>query len=211
MRNRPQDGAWRALVNGRLIDVRLSTLPTVHGEKLVMRVIDSHARLKTLEALGYDPENLARLQRALARPDGLVLVTGPTGSGKTTVLYAALNQLRNGRTNIVTVEDPVERHVEGVNQIAVNGRGGNTFSAVLRAVMRQDRNVIMVGEIRSWRSCLSVSCANSVRIAGGCTMTPKRSGSEPSMELRRSRQLPGPDASGAVRRDTWIACPSSRC
>jgi len=148
VRHRPQDGAWRALVNGRSIDVRLSTLPTVHGEKLVMRVIDSHAQLKTLDTLGYDPENLARLQRALVRPDGLILVTGPTGSGKTTVLYAALNHLRNGHTNIVSVEDPVERNVEGVNQIPVNARGGNTFPAVLRAVMRQDPNVIMVGEIR---------------------------------------------------------------
>jgi type IV pilus assembly protein PilB len=148
VRQKPQDGAFRLLVNNRAIDVRLSTLPTINGEKLVMRVIDSHAEPTDLGSLGYDPETLERLRRALGRPDGLVLVTGPTGSGKTTSLYSALNELRNGRTNIVSVEDPVERRVEGVNQIQVNGRSGNTFAAVLRSVLRQDPNVIMVGEIR---------------------------------------------------------------
>jgi Tfp pilus assembly pilus retraction ATPase PilT len=113
-----------------------------------LRVIDSVSPLQELDRMGYDPDTLARLQRALARPDGLVLVTGPTGSGKTTVLYAALNQLRTGRTNIVTVEDPVERKVTGVSQIPVNQRGGNTFQSVLRSLLRQDPDVIMVGEIR---------------------------------------------------------------
>jgi type II secretory ATPase GspE/PulE/Tfp pilus assembly ATPase PilB-like protein/ActR/RegA family two-component response regulator len=148
VRHRPQDGAFRLLVNGRPIDVRLSTLPTINGEKLVMRVIDSRGEPTGVESLGYDADNLARLKRALDRPDGLVLVTGPTGSGKTTVLYSSLHYLRNGHTNIVTVEDPVERHIDGVNQIPVNGRAGNGFAAVLRSVLRQDPNVIMVGEIR---------------------------------------------------------------
>ena len=121
MRNKPQDGAFRLKVSGRPIDVRLSSLPTVDGEKL---------------------------ERALSRPDGLVLVTGPTGSGKTTALYAALGHLRTGRTNIVSVEDPVERTVPGVTQIPVNARAGNTFPAVLRSLLRQDPNVIMVGEVR---------------------------------------------------------------
>ena len=148
IRHRPQDGAFRLKVNGRPIDVRLSTLPTVDGEKIVMRVIDSHSPLQTLERLGYDADTLSRLEERSARPDGLVLVTGPTGSGKTTALYAALGHLRTGRTNIVTVEDPVERTVAGVTQIPVNARAGNTFATVLRSMLRQDPNVIMVGEIR---------------------------------------------------------------
>lgn len=148
IRHKPQDGSFRLKVNGRPIDVRLSSMPTVDGEKLVMRVIDSHSPLQTLDHLGYDAETLTRLERALARPDGLVLVTGPTGSGKTTALYAALGHLRTGRTNIVSVEDPVERTVPGVTQIPVNARAGNTFPAVLKAMLRQDPNVIMVGEVR---------------------------------------------------------------
>jgi type IV pilus assembly protein PilB len=148
VRHRPQDGSFRLKVNGRPVDVRLSTLPTVDGEKLVMRVIDSQSPLQTLDRLGYDEETLGRFQRALARPDGLVLVTGPTGSGKTTALYAALGHLRTGRTNIVSVEDPVERTIAGVTQIPVNTRAGNTFQTVLRSLLRQDPNVIMVGEIR---------------------------------------------------------------
>ena len=148
VRRRPQEGAFRVKVNGRPIDVRLSTLPTVDGEKIVLRVIDSVGPLQTLDGLGYDAATTARLHKSLARPDGLVLVTGPTGSGKTSTLYAALNHLKTGRTNLVTVEDPVERKVEGVTQIPVNVRAGNTFATVLRSLMRQDPNVIMVGEIR---------------------------------------------------------------
>jgi type IV pilus assembly protein PilB len=148
VRHKPQDGAFRLKVSGRPVDVRLSSLPTVDGEKIVMRVIDSQSALQSLDNLGYDADTVTRLQRALSRPDGLVLVTGPTGSGKTTALYAALGHLRTGRTNIVTVEDPVERTVPGVTQIPVNARAGNTFTSVLRALLRQDPNVIMVGEIR---------------------------------------------------------------
>jgi type IV pilus assembly protein PilB len=148
VRHRPQDGAFALRVNGRRIDVRLSTLPTVTGEKIVMRVIDSRSELQSLDALGYDEALVVRLRRSLARPDGLVLVTGPTGSGKTTALYAALNELRTGRVNIVSVEDPVERAVAGVSQIPVNNRAGSTFATILRSVLRQDPNVLMVGEIR---------------------------------------------------------------
>ncbi len=148
LRQRPQDGAFRLRVNGRVVDVRLSTLPTISGEKLVLRIIDSTSAFATIDRLGYPAPVLERLRRALDRPDGLVLVTGPTGSGKTTVLYAALTYLRTGRTNIVSVEDPVERRIEGVNQIPVNARAGTSFATVLRSVLRQDPNVIMVGEIR---------------------------------------------------------------
>jgi len=148
VKHRPQDGAFRIKVSGRPIDVRFSTLPTVIGEKLVLRVIDGQATPQGLDTLGYDADNLTRLKKALSQPDGLVLVTGPTGSGKTTVLYSALSHLQNGRTNIVSVEDPVERRVSDVNQIQVNTRAGNTFTSVLRSILRQDPNVIMVGEIR---------------------------------------------------------------
>jgi type II secretory ATPase GspE/PulE/Tfp pilus assembly ATPase PilB-like protein len=148
VRNRPQDGAFALRVNGRRIDVRLSSVPTTSGEKIVLRIIDSRSDLQSLDALGYDAETLARLRRALNRPDGLLLVTGPTGSGKTTSLYAALAHLRTGRVNIVSVEDPVERMLPGINQIAVNARAGNTFASVLRAVLRQDPDVVMVGEVR---------------------------------------------------------------
>jgi type IV pilus assembly protein PilB len=146
--HRPQDGAFRIKVNGRPIDVRFSILPTVGGEKIVMRVIDTQSELRTLDSLGYDEQMLASLRRALAHTDGLILVTGPTGSGKTTALYGALAHLRTGATNIVTVEDPVERSLPGVTQIPVTPKSGNTFAAVLRSLLRQDPNVIMVGEVR---------------------------------------------------------------
>ncbi len=148
VKHRPQDGAFRILVSGRAVDVRLSTLPTVHGEKVVMRIVDGTSQLQSLDRLGYDEATTERLKRALKRPDGLILFTGPTASGKTTGLYASLNLLRDGRTNIVTVEDPVERYLDGVNQIQVDKAVGITFAQVLRSVLRQDPNVIMVGEIR---------------------------------------------------------------
>jgi len=148
VRLRPQDGAFRLRVNDRPIDVRLSSLPTVDGEKIVMRVIDGQSTPKQLTELGYDDETLARFERALARPDGLILVTGPTGSGKTTVLYAALDHLRTAATNIVSVEEPVERTVRGVSQIPVNARAGNGFAAILKSLLRQDPNILMVGEVR---------------------------------------------------------------
>ncbi len=145
---KPQDGAFRINVDDRPVDVRLSTVPTIHGEKIVMRVIPGAASAHTIDTLGYDPGAQRALIGALSKPDGLVLVTGPTGSGKTTVLYAALQFLATGRVNIVTVEDPVERQIGGVTQIAVNSKSGTSFANVLRSVMRQDPNVIMVGEVR---------------------------------------------------------------
>ncbi len=148
VKHRPQDGAFQLSLNNRKIDVRFSTLPTVAGEKVVMRVIDSQATPHRLESLGYDAANLTRLTKALGQPDGLILVTGPTGSGKSTVLYSALSHLQSGRTNLVSVEDPVERQVAGVNQIQVNSAAGNTFPSVLRSILRQDPNVIMVGDSR---------------------------------------------------------------
>src|SRR4029450_13719960 len=114
------------------------SVPTVTGEKLVMRVIDSRSEFSTLDQLGYSPDIHPKLRQALNRPDGLVLVTGPTGSGKTTALYGALDLLRARALNIVTVEDPVERQVEGITQIPVNVRAGSTYVSVLKSVLRQD-------------------------------------------------------------------------
>ncbi|MDP6581611.1 MAG: ATPase, T2SS/T4P/T4SS family [Vicinamibacterales bacterium] len=148
IRNKPQDGAFHLDLDSRALDVRLSTLPTINGEKMVMRIINSASEPLTLKELGYDEASALRYKLALSRPNGLVLLTGPTGCGKTTSLYAALNHLRNGHTNIVSVEDPVERRIEGVNQIPINDKAGTGFAAVLRSVLRQDPNVIMVGEIR---------------------------------------------------------------
>jgi type IV pilus assembly protein PilB len=148
VRMKPQDGAFAMLVDGRRVDVRFSSVPTVGGEKQVMRVIDSRSQLCSLDQLGYAPGLLSQLRGALQRPDGLVLLTGPTGSGKTTALYGALDVLRTRALNIVTVEDPVERQMAGITQIPVNNRAGNTFATVLKSVLRQDPNVIMVGEIR---------------------------------------------------------------
>lgn len=148
VRLRPQDGAFAVRLDGRRIDVRLSSVPTVTGEKVVMRVIDSRSELQTLDKLGYPDEVVTQLRQALSRPDGLVLATGPTGSGKTSALYAALDFLQSRRVNIVSVEDPVERRLDGVTQIPVNAKAGSTFASVLRSVLRQDPNVIMVGEIR---------------------------------------------------------------
>jgi type IV pilus assembly protein PilB len=145
---KPQDGAFRVEIESQTADVRLSTIPTIHGEKIVMRVIRGGDSVLSIDTLGYDSKSTKTLIEALSKPDGLVLVTGPTGSGKTTVLYAALQFLATGRVNIVTVEDPVERQVEGVTQIPVHTKSGTSFANVLRSVMRQDPNVIMVGEVR---------------------------------------------------------------
>lgn len=147
-RRKPLDGTFALLVDGRRVDVRFSSVPTVDGEKLVMRVADSRSALRSLDQLGYGADVLLLLNQALARPDGLVLVSGPAGSGKTTTLYGALDALRVRGADIVTVEDPVERQIPGITQIPVNGRAGATVAGVLRSVSRQAPRVMMASEIR---------------------------------------------------------------
>jgi len=144
----PQDGHLRFIYGGRQIDVRLSTLPTVHGEKVAMRLLDSNRSLRKLGELGIDPAILARFSDAIKSPNGLILVTGPTGSGKTTTLYAALSELNSTERNITTLEDPVEYVIENINQIEAFPKIGLTFAVGLRAILRQDPNIILVGEIR---------------------------------------------------------------
>jgi len=144
----PQDGRIRTVVRGREIDLRVSTVPTVHGESVVLRLLDRRAVSLDFAALGFDGDVLARWEGALARPHGIVLVTGPTGSGKTTTLYASLARLNTAERKIVTVEDPVEYQLDGINQIPVRPQIGLTFAQSLRAILRQDPDVLMVGEIR---------------------------------------------------------------
>lgn len=144
----PQDGRAKVTAAGRDIDLRISTLPTILGEKAVIRLLDRQAAVLDLSALGFSSDNLALYRRLIRQAYGMVLVTGPTGSGKTTTLYATLQAINALSRNIVTVEDPVEYRLEGINQVQVNTRAGLTFANGLRSILRQDPNVIMVGEIR---------------------------------------------------------------
>ena len=144
----PQDGRITLRVGGKPVDVRVSTLPTGHGERAVLRLLDKEAGRLDLQHLGMSEPMLARINGLLAQPHGIVLVTGPTGSGKTTTLYAALSLLNSTATNILTVEDPIEYDLAGVGQTQVNARIDMTFAKALRAILRQDPDVIMIGEIR---------------------------------------------------------------
>lgn len=144
----PQDGRIALRVAGRPIDIRVSTVPTGHGERVVMRLLDKQAGRLHLETLGMDAQVLARLDQLIRQPHGIVLVTGPTGSGKTTSLYAALARLDASISNIITVEDPVEYDLPGISQIQVNAKIDMTFALALRAILRQDPDIIMIGEIR---------------------------------------------------------------
>jgi type IV pilus assembly protein PilB len=147
-RRAPQDGRFLVKILGRKVDLRVSTLPTQYGEKVVMRLLESNAPLQNFEFLGIPPEISEGLMRILAQPQGMLLVTGPTGSGKSTTLYSSLNMVRKPTVNIITVEDPVEYAVPGLNQVQVNTKAGLTFASSLRSILRQDPNVIMIGEIR---------------------------------------------------------------
>ena len=147
-RLRPQDGRARVAVNGVAVDLRVSTLPASHGEKVAIRVLDTRSAVLTLDGMGFLPHELERIERLLDCREGLILVTGPTGSGKTTTLYAALRRLLQRGVNIVTVEDPIEYRLPGIVQVQVNERAGLTFASALRSIMRQDPDVLLIGEVR---------------------------------------------------------------
>ncbi|HET8713806.1 MAG TPA: type II/IV secretion system protein [Gemmatimonadales bacterium] len=147
-RLRPQDGRARVAVNGQPIDLRVSTLPAQLGEKVVIRILDSRATVKSLDSLGLNPGEGEAIKRLLENHEGIILVTGPTGSGKTTTLYSCINQIKSEGVNIVTVEDPVEYRMQGIVQVQVQEKAGLTFAAALRSILRQDPNVVLVGEIR---------------------------------------------------------------
>lgn len=147
-KRKPQDGGFTAKVAGRKVDFRVSTFPTYYGEKIEMRILDSERGVHPLDTLGLSERNLGLVRETLKRPYGLVLITGPTGSGKTTTLYSMLNELDKEVSNIVSLEDPIEYHIPGVNQSQVVPEIGYTFASGLRSILRQDPNIIMVGEIR---------------------------------------------------------------
>lgn len=147
-RRLPQDGRMDLAWGQRKIDLRISTMPTIRGEKAVIRILDKSNQFLQLDKLNFTEENLALYQKLYGSPYGMVLVTGPTGSGKSTTLYAALNELNDGAANIITIEDPAEYKLNGVNQVAVNSKAGLTFANGLRSIVRQDPDIIMVGEIR---------------------------------------------------------------
>jgi general secretion pathway protein E len=147
-RRLPQDGRIRIAIHSRRLDIRVSTVPTVHGESIVMRLLDRSNIFLTLENLGFAPETQVGFERLISRPHGMLLVTGPTGSGKTTTLYGALDKINSPEKKIITIEDPVEYQLKGVNQIPVKSKIGLSFANGLRHIVRQDPDVIMVGEIR---------------------------------------------------------------
>jgi len=147
-RRLPQDGRIRVMLRGRRVDIRVSTIPTVHGESIVMRLLDRSSVFLPMEKLGFAPGTLRRFEALIKRPHGILLVTGPTGSGKTTTLYGALDKINTPDRKIITVEDPVEYQLKGVNQIHVKPKIGLTFATGLRHIVRQDPDVILIGEIR---------------------------------------------------------------
>lgn len=144
----PQDGRIKINLDFHPVDIRISTLPTMFGEKIVMRLLDMGTTLNDISKLGFNALNFERFSELIQKPNGIVLITGPTGSGKSSTLYAALNKLNNEEVNIITIEDPVEYQLDGINQIQVNQNIGMTFATGLRSILRQDPNIIMVGEIR---------------------------------------------------------------
>ena len=148
----PQDGRISLRIGTRAVDVRVSTLPSAHGERAVLRLLDKNESKLTLEAVGMQGDTLERFEKLIGQPHGIILVTGPTGSGKTTTLYAALSRLDAGRSNIMTVEDPIEYELPGVGQTQVNAKIELTFAKALRAILRQDPDVIMIGEIRDFET-----------------------------------------------------------
>lgn len=145
---KPADGRLSQTIAGRKIDMRVATLPTVFGEKVVMRILDNSSAIRPLSDFAFSEANAARWRHGYDRPDGMVLVTGPTGSGKSTTLYATLNEISRPEVNIITVEDPVEYRLKSINQVAVNKKAGLTFSSALRSILRCDPDVVLIGEIR---------------------------------------------------------------
>lgn len=147
-RRKPQDGRMSVNYNGQKVDIRVAALPTVWGEKIIMRILDHSTEKRSIESLGLSPRNLETFRNAVSKSHGMVLVTGPTGSGKSTTLYTALDEVSTPEVNVITVEDPVEKRIEGVNQVQINNKAGMTFPAALKSILRADPDIVMIGEIR---------------------------------------------------------------
>ena len=165
-KRRPQDGRIKILVAGKDIDMRVSIIPTSHGQSVVMRILDRDNIKVGLQDLGFGDEDFARFKQLIKRPNGILLVTGPTGSGKTTTLYAALNELNRPDVKIITAEDPVEYYLPGVNQCEVKAKIGMTFARIIRAMLRQNPNILLVGEIRDLETAETAIQASSDRTLG---------------------------------------------
>ena len=196
-RRKPQDGriSLNAAAAGRMLDIRVATLPTVEGESLVMRLLDKSKRAPTLEELGLAEEMRDELSRILARPSGALLVTGPTGSGKSTTLYAALTQINRPEINIITVEDPVEYRLPGINQVQINVRAGLTFATALRSILRSDPDVVMVGEIRDGETAkISIEAA----LTGHLVLSTLHTNDAPSALTRLNEMGVEPFLTGAA-------------
>jgi type IV pilus assembly protein PilB len=177
----PQDGRIMTNVDGKDIDLRVSILPVVNGEKVVIRVLNTGAAVLTKSQLGMSEENLKRLERIISNPHGIILVTGPTGSGKSTTLYSILKELNDSDVNIITVEDPVEFTMDGVNQVSVNEKAGLTFASGLRSILRQDPDIIMIGEIRDEETA---EIATRAAITGHLVLSTLHTNDAPSSIIR---------------------------
>ncbi|WP_238916493.1 type II/IV secretion system protein [Clostridium sp. YIM B02555] len=177
----PQDGRIMTNVDGKDIDLRVSILPVVNGEKVVIRVLNTGAAVLTKSQLGMSEENLKRLERIISNPHGIILVTGPTGSGKSTTLYSILKELNDSDVNIITVEDPVEFTMDGVNQVSVNEKAGLTFANGLRSILRQDPDIIMIGEIRDEETA---EIATRAAITGHLVLSTLHTNDAPSSIIR---------------------------
>ena len=196
-RRKPQDGriSLNAAAAGRMLDVRVATLPTVEGESMVMRLLDKSKKPPTLEELGLSNEMREKLAEIVMRPTGALLVTGPTGSGKSTTLFAALNQINRPQINIITVEDPVEYRLPGINQVQINSRAGLTFAAALRSILRSDPDVVMVGEIRDGETAkISIEAA----LTGHLVLSTLHTNDAPSALTRLNEMGVEPFLTGAA-------------
>ncbi|MFN8221508.1 MAG: GspE/PulE family protein [Fimbriimonadales bacterium] len=177
----PQDNRVSATINGKEYDFRVSTLPLVHGEKIVLRILDKGGINVGLSKLGFLPQNMKMVEDMCSRSYGIILVTGPTGSGKSTTLYSILNKINTGENNIITIEDPVEYELSGINQCGVNNRAGMTFAAGLRAMLRQDPDVIMVGEMRDKETA---TIAMEAALTGHLVLSTLHTNDAPSAAMR---------------------------
>jgi type IV pilus assembly protein PilB len=177
----PQDGRLSVSVEGKKIDLRVATLPTVWGEKVVMRILDNSTALLTLADLGFNEVAYERYARSFSKPYGMILVTGPTGSGKSTTLYATLNIVSSPEKNVITVEDPVEYRIPGINQVQVNNKAGLSFASALRSILRSDPDVVLIGEVRDHETA---QIAIEASLTGHLVLTTLHTNNAPSAVSR---------------------------
>ena len=212
-KRKPQDGSFSANINGRKIDFRVSTMPAYYGEKVVIRILDPDKGVKSLDQLNLSETNLKMVREALSKPYGMILITGPTGSGKSTTLYSMMNELDKEKNNIVSLEDPVEYHMPDVNQSQVMPEIGYTFAAGLRSIIRQDPDIIMVGEIRDKETAqLAVQAALTGHLVLSTLHTNNAIGAIPRLiDMGIDPYLIAPTLILSVaQRLALMTCPSSR-